>query len=66
MAEEKKTAAVEAPGQKYSIEQLGKNCRELFGVTRTVFIGATFGLQGQYTVDEMAKIIENWSGKEIG
>lgn len=58
----KETKAAEP---KFSIDKLQADCRKLFGVTETVFIGATTGLSGEYTVKEMAQIIKEWSGKGI-
>lgn len=54
----------EAAEVKFSIENLGNNCLTLFGVTSSTFAGATYGLDGEYTVEEMTKIIANWQSKE--
>ncbi|MCC8157310.1 MAG: hypothetical protein LIO54_08545 [Oscillospiraceae bacterium] len=50
---------------KFSLENLAKNCRPLFGVSSCTFAGATAGLTGEYTVSEMKSIIKKWCGKEI-
>ena len=50
---------------KFSIDKLGKHCLELYGCSSTTFAGATAGLTGEYTVDEMKEIINQWSEKEV-
>ena len=62
MAEQSK--GIEAKESKYPVERLGKYCRALFGCSSTTFAGATAGLTGEYTVNEMEKIIQKWSEKE--
>ncbi len=49
--------------QKFTVERLRENCRALFGVSASTFDGATYGMTGRYTVDEMKAHIEKW-GKE--
>lgn len=61
VAEEK----VEAAEAKFSIEKLRENCLTLFGVTSSTFDGATYGLKGDFTVEEMKKIIAEWQNKEV-
>lgn len=51
--------------KKFTVENLAKNCRALFGVSSCTFAGATAGLTGTYTVEEMKSIISAWCGKEI-
>lgn len=59
----KKTGSSEnAP--KFPIDKLGKYCMELYGCSSTTFAGATAGLTGEYTVEEMEEIIKKWSKKE--
>lgn len=50
---------------KFPIEKLAANCRQLFGVSSCTFAGATHGLTGEYTVEEMKKHIEKWCGQEV-
>lgn len=50
---------------KFSIERLGEDCQQLFGVGITTYAGATYGLRGEYTVEEMKQIIDAWKGKEV-
>lgn len=49
--------------KKFSISTLAKNSRKLFGVSQSTFAGATFGMTGEYTVDEMKAIISKWLKK---
>lgn len=55
-------AAVE---KKFPLEKLRANCRELFGVTDCTFAGATHGMAGSYTVDEIKAHLEKWRGTEV-
>ena len=50
---------------KFPIEKLAVNCRRLFGVSSCTFAGATHGLTGEYTVEEMKKHIEKWRKQEV-
>jgi hypothetical protein len=54
-----------SPGPKFSIETLSKNCKKLFGVSQSTYAGATFGLTGEFTVEEMDGKIKNWLKKEV-
>lgn len=56
-------AAVSAP--KFTIAKLRQNCMKLFGVTSSTFDGATLGLNGEYTVEEIKTAIEKWRKKEV-
>ncbi len=47
-------------GRKIPIEKLRRSCVELFGVTPSTFDGATAGLAGKYTVEEMKAHIDKW------
>lgn len=49
----------------FTIKQLQKYSLELFGLTRTAFIGATHGLSGEYTIQQMKRHIEEWLKKEV-
>lgn len=63
MAKEVQNPQASAP--KFSIEKLGENCRALFGISSTHFAGATHGLTGEYTVEEMRKHIGEWDKREV-
>jgi len=67
MAKNEKAQTVEAveSAPKFPIEKLRYNCFALFGVTTSTFDGATHGLNGEFTVDEMKKTIEKWQNKAI-
>lgn len=54
---------VEAP--KFSVEQLKADAFKLFGVSQSTYVGATYGLDGKYTVQEMKGHIEEWLKKEV-
>ncbi len=62
---EKSAVSANSPAPKFSVERLGKNCRQLFGVSSCAYAGATHGLSGEYTVDEMKAHIESWRKKEV-
>ena len=49
--------------QKFTVEKLQANCRQLFGVSTSTFAGATYGMTGKYTVEEMKTHIEEWKKK---
>ncbi len=66
----KKTVEVAAPergkvAKKYTVEKLRANCRQLFGVSTSTFAGATYGMTGTYTVEEMRAHIEAWKKKGV-
>lgn len=69
MATKKTGAASEteakAVGKKIPIENLRRSCGKLFDVTPSTFDGATVGLSGKYTVEEMKAIIKGWLEKEV-
>lgn len=51
---------------KFTLENLGRHCRELFGVSTVTFAGATSGIeQKEYTVKEIKDIINKWCKKEV-
>lgn len=62
MAEKNASAAQTA--QKFPIERLASACRTLFNVSASTFAGATAGMTGEYTVNEMRQHINDWLGKE--
>lgn len=51
--------------RKIPLENLRRSCVKLFGVSFSTFDGATVGLSGKYTVDEMRGIIGAWLRKEV-
>lgn len=57
------TAATTEP--KFSVARLREKCYALFGVTTSTFDGATYDLDGEYTVDEMKEKIVKWQNKEV-
>ena len=67
MANKEKSEVVETtkPAPKFPIEKLRSNCVALFGVTSSTFDGATLGLNGEYSVEEMKKTIEKWQKTTI-
>lgn len=54
-----------AQAPKFTVERLAANCRQLFGVSSCAYAGATYGMAGEYTVEEMKKHIEAWQKKEV-
>lgn len=50
---------------KFSVERLRKDCSKLFGVSISTYDGATHGLDGEYSIDEMKNNINNWLKKEV-
>lgn len=50
---------------KYTVGKLQENCRQLFGVSTSTFAGATYGMTGKYTVEEMRAHIEAWKKREV-
>lgn len=66
----KKAVKAEAPAQgktakKYTVGKLKENCRQLFGVSTSTFAGATYGMTGSYTVEEMKAHIEAWKKRGV-
>lgn len=53
-----------AQAPKFPVERLAANCRQLFGVSSCTFAGATYGMTGDYTVEEMKAHIKKWCSKE--
>lgn len=58
------TAGIRA-AQKFTVEKLQANCRQIFGVSTSTFAGATYGMTGNYTVEEMSAHIEAWRKKGV-
>lgn len=52
--------------QKYSIESLRASCITLFGVSKSTFDGATYGVNGPISTDEAKKLIINFKKTKIG
>ncbi len=53
----------EAP--KFTAETLKPYALKLFGVSISTFVGATYNLHGEYTVEEMRSHINDWLKKEV-
>ncbi len=53
------------PAEKFTIAQLKANCLNLFGVSTSTFVGATYGMTGKYTIDEMKETLEAWGKKGV-
>lgn len=60
-----KTEAAQAAPRKYTKTKLRENCRQLFGVPASTFDGATHGLTGQFTVEEIKSRIETWEKEGV-
>jgi len=59
------TVEATAAGEpKYTLDQLRKHTLELFGVETYIFDGATYGMAGEYSVEEIKNTIERWGKKE--
>ena len=50
---------------KYPLARLRRDCRKLYGVSTSTFDGATYGMTGKYTVEELRAHIENWKKKGV-
>ena len=60
-AEEKPAPAPSTtPAAKFPIERLRRDCAKLFKVTTSTYDGATYGLKGEFTVEEMQNHIKKW------
>lgn len=53
------------PEKKFPLEKLRANCKKLFGVTDCTFAGATHGMTGSYTIDEIKAQLEKWRRTEV-
>lgn len=51
--------------KKIPIAKLRRSCVTLFGVTPSTFDGATVGMTGSYTVDEITATLKKWLDKEV-
>lgn len=63
-AEAKELETPAAP-PKFAIERLRRECLSLFDVTVSTFDGATFGLKGEYSVEEMRVHIKKWQNMRV-
>ncbi len=63
MAEKGKTGV--ATPRKFELRKLRKNCQALFGVSTSTFVGATTGMHGRYSVEEIKAHIEAWKKKGV-
>ncbi len=50
--------------QKFTLDKLRENSDNLFGISKSTFDGAVYGLKGEFTVSETKNIITNWKKKE--
>lgn len=64
-AAKKSADSAEPEGRKITISNHRRNCLALYGVTPSTFDGATDGLTGQYTNEEMKAIIDGWLKQEV-
>lgn len=67
-AKSKVTAVKAAPvkagdGKKFPLAKLRENCRQLFNVSASTFDGATYGMAGQFTVEEIKAHIKVWGNQ---
>lgn len=52
--------------QKYSIESLRASCVTLFGVSKSTFDGATYGVNEPISTDEAKRLISDFKKTKIG
>lgn len=64
MTKEERKSDVRKEDAKYPLERLKQDCLELFGVTTATFVGATAGLEGEFSVAGVKKRIDDWKTKE--
>ena len=60
-----RAAPKETAASKFTVEKLRVNCHKLFGVSTSTFAGATYGMTGKYSVEEMRAHIEAWKKKGV-
>lgn len=63
MAKTKTETSIEE--SKFSLETMRANCMKLFKVSSSTFDGATSGLVGDFTVNEIKEKIKNWLEQPI-
>ena len=56
---------VEPEGPVFAIERLRDDCLSLFGVTRSTFDGAVYGMEGEFSVGEMEECIKRWMERRV-
>lgn len=54
------TVVATKPDAKFPLATLRKDCVKLFGITSSTFDGAIYGKDGEYTIAEAKRIIEDW------
>lgn len=65
-AEQTQVQSVKTAKKKvFPLEKLRANCQELFGVTDCTFVGATHGMTGDHTIEEIKAQIDRWRGMEV-
>lgn len=57
--------ATPAAERKITVAKLREACVTLFDISPSTFDGAAYGLEGEYTVEEMRGIINDWLNKEV-
>ena len=62
---EEKGAIEQVKIKKYAIKKLQAHCQQLFGVSLSTFVGATYGMTEEYTIEEMKTHIETWKKKGV-
>ena len=60
-----KEPTVRTGAKKFPVEKLQANCQQLFNVSTSTFAGATYGMTGSYTVEEMKAHLETWKKKGV-
>lgn len=65
LASVEETEKLPAKQPKFTIERLRKECIHIFGVTASTFDGATFGMKGAYTVEEIRRRLGNWKSDAV-
>lgn len=56
----KTTKNKEIKEETFLIDSLKNNCHKLFGISETVFVGATYDMKGKYTIKEVKEKIKDW------
>ena len=50
---------------KFPLERIRRDCERVIGVSKGTFDGATSGLKGEFTIDEIRGITETWLRKPV-
>lgn len=64
----KSPPASEQPAVKepvFSLERLRHDCFQIFGITPSTFDGATYGLEGEFTIKELREKIQAWQNTRV-